>query len=139
MANKLLVGATYAGVWCALSILVWSVISLAIAGELVLGAFLFDLLVLLPSLIAVVAVLIGVLAGAVGAVRRSLVQPGLKLMALGHLVALVIPPIFLSTLVLTGTGTGWELIVIFPALVIGQLVAAVGLLRYRQARSEPAA
>lgn len=95
------------------------------------GAFTTTLLIL-PGMVALIAIPLGAAAGAICAARRALPTGGRFVLA-GFLLSLVIPPIYLVIAYLSaGGGTGWEALIIYPAIVGGQVLTGIGLWKNRR-------
>ncbi|NMO02348.1 hypothetical protein HH308_14105 [Gordonia sp. TBRC 11910] len=120
--------ASLTSVFCAGLIGLWAVVTAARSGYVEVGGNGFELLVIGPALLALVAWLVAILLVPVLLITRGLTRKGDGLTAAGQVITAVL--ILLAVLSqYRPNATGWELVLIGPALVAGQLVVLIGLLR----------
>ncbi|MDH6280681.1 hypothetical protein [Prescottella agglutinans] len=123
---KTLTAASALSVLCTVSVWLYVVPQLVSSGEVEPGP-LFELMVLLPTPIGLIAALVGAVAGLFVFVRRGVrVDAARLVMALGQIVTVVLAVVIVVWAVEFGS-TGWELIVLPASLLLGQIVVAAGL------------
>ncbi|MGW0042276.1 hypothetical protein [Rhodococcus sp. NPDC003348] len=130
---KMLVTASVVSVLCFVSVWLYVMPQLVSSGVIEPGPF-FELMVVLPTPIGLVAALVGAVAGVIVLVRgtaRVWVPP--LLMTLGQLTTLVLAVAIVVWALQFGS-TGWELIALPVSLMLGQVLVAVGLIAERRRR-----
>ncbi|GGC57602.1 hypothetical protein IEU95_07375 [Hoyosella rhizosphaerae] len=112
-------------VLCAVVVVLYFVPQLLLNGVVEINAA-FELMVVLPTLVGVASSFVGALFGLIALVRRVDLGWAKILMAVGQVVswALVIVVIVWAT---KFGSTGWELLALPHALLVGQFVVATGL------------
>lgn len=124
---RTLVTASVVSVLCAASVLLFVAPQLVNSGMVEPGPF-FELMVVLPTPIGLVAALVGAVTGlAVLVRRRRQTGTGVLLMALGQWVTVGLAVWIVVWALGFGT-TGWELLALPSSLLVGQLVVGAGLL-----------
>ncbi|GAC66546.1 hypothetical protein [Gordonia soli] len=122
---------------CAALVSGWSVTSSFLNGVVQVGGSpWFEWLVVIPTIIGLPVAL-----GAAVSVpflwgRRRLTRAGDVVIALGQVLTITLAALAVFALNLPGA-TGWELLLLGPAFVVGQLIVAVGLARGILARRAP--
>ena len=130
---RALVGISTISVVCSASITLYSAAQLATIGIIETGP-LFEIMVVLPAVAAIVTSLLGALVGLGVLVRSSTRKLPIVLMAVGHLAA----GVGVVAVVLSATrpsASGWDLLFLPAPVVLGQLVVLAGLgmlIRLRQ-------
>ncbi|OZC79419.1 hypothetical protein CH251_00490 [Rhodococcus sp. 06-462-5] len=130
---RALVGISTISVVCSASITLYAAAQLATIGIIETGP-LFEIMVVLPAVAAIVTSLLGALVGLGVLVRSSTRRLPCVLMAVGHLAASV----GVVAVVLWATrpsASGWDLLFLPAPVVLGQLVVLAGLgvlIRLRQ-------
>ena len=122
---------------CAGLIVVWGATSLLSGGQIEIGGSpWFEWLAVFPGIIGLVlAMALAVVTVALAMLRR-LRGPGSILIVAGHLLTVVL--VGLCVLAVSAPGaSGWELVLLGPALVVGQVLVAAGLLRGAMIRPVP--
>lgn len=118
-------------VLCTILVLLYCVPQLVVSGVIEPGP-LFELMVVFPTIVGVVASLIGAVAGAIALPRGG--QYATAVMATGQIITCTIAFAIVLWAGYFAT-TGWELLMLPLALFIGQAVVAGGLVaRLRQVR-----
>ncbi|MFC4604426.1 hypothetical protein [Rhodococcus kronopolitis] len=123
---KMLMTASAVSVLCFVSVWLYVMPQLASSGVIEPGPF-FELMVVFPTLIGLMAAAVGAVAGVVVLLRgtaRVWVPP--LLMGLGQLTTLVLAVAIVVWALQFGS-TGWELIALPASLMLGQVLVAVGL------------
>lgn len=136
-AMRALVGISTISVVCSASIALYAAVQLASIGVIEPGP-LFEIMVVLPAVVAVVTSILGVLVGLGVLVRSSTRKLHFVLMAVGHLAASVgvVAVVIWST---REAASGWDLLLLPAPVVLGQLIVLAGLglllLRHRRLHS----
>ncbi|WP_447816427.1 hypothetical protein [Rhodococcus sp. C26F] len=124
-------------VLCTVGMLLFVVPQLFVSGVVELGPY-FGLLVALPTLIGLPCSFVGAVVGMACVFQQRTRGGATALMALGHVTTVALA----AAIVVWAFGfasTGWELIALPTALMIGQVIAAAGLIvAYKQRGSVPA-
>ncbi|GAB2664729.1 hypothetical protein ABI214_09495 [Prescottella soli] len=123
---KTLTAASAVSVLCTVSVWLFVVPQLVSTGMVEPGP-LFELMVVLPTPIGLIAALVGAAAGLFGLVRRGVrVDIARLLMALGQIATVVLAVVIIVWALEFGS-TGWELMALPASLLLGQIVVAAGL------------
>lgn len=136
-AMRALVGISTISVVCSASIALYAAVQLASIGVIEPGP-LFEIMVVLPAVVAVVTSILGALVGLGVLVRSSTRKLPFVLMAVGHLAASVgvVAVVIWST---REAASGWDLLLLPAPVVLGQLIVLAGLglllLRHRRLHS----
>lgn len=122
---RALVGISTISVVCSASIALYAAAQLATIGIIETGP-LFEIMVVLPAVVAIVTSLLGALVGLGMMVRLSTRKLPFVLMAVGHLSASVgvVAVVIWST---RPAASGWDLLLLPAPVVLGQLVVLAGL------------
>ncbi|MCJ0895048.1 hypothetical protein [Rhodococcus sp. ARC_M5] len=134
---RALVGISTISVVCSASIALYAAVQLASIGVIEPGP-LFEIMVVLPAVVAVVTSILGALVGLGVLVRSSTRKLPFVLMAVGHLAASVgvVAVVIWST---REAASGWDLLLLPAPVVLGQLIVLAGLglllLRHRRLHS----
>ncbi|RMB77919.1 hypothetical protein AYK61_17125 [Rhodococcus sp. SBT000017] len=124
-AVRALVGISTISVACSASIALYAAAQLATIGIIETGP-LFEIMVVLPAVIAIVTSILGALVGLGMLVRSSTRKLPFVLMAIGHLATTVgvVAVVIWST---RPSASGWDLLLLPAPVVLGQLVVLAGL------------
>ncbi|WP_305093636.1 hypothetical protein [Prescottella sp. R16] len=135
---RTLSSASIVSLLCAASVWLFVAPQLIRSGVVEPGPF-FELMVVLPTPIGLIAAVVGAVAGLVVLVRRRVpLWPGPLLLALGQLVTVGLG-IAILVWALAFPTTGWELLVLPAAVMLGQMIVAAGFVAARLRRRRPIA
>ena len=121
---RALVGISTISVVCSASIALYATAQLASGGVIETGP-LFEIMVVLPAVVAIVTSLLGALVG-LGVLVRSSQRIPFVLMAVGHIAASagVVAVVMWST---RAAASGWDLLLLPTPVVLGQVLVLAGL------------
>ena len=123
---------------CAVPILLFVVPQLVASGVVEVGGSV-EYMVVLPTLIGLPCSLIGAIVGVAGALGRRTHGPATALMTIGQVTTVVLE-LVIVVWALGFASTGWELLLLPTALMVGQVIVAAGLIKTaRQYRASPVA
>ncbi|MFD3810657.1 hypothetical protein [Rhodococcus sp. NPDC058639] len=131
---KMLRTVSIVSVLCTVAVLIYVVPQLVVSGVVEVGGRGLELLVVLPTLVGLPCSLAGAIVGTACVLRRRTRGPAAVLMALGQVTTVALA----ATIVVWAFGfasTGWELVALPTALMVGQVMVAAGLLVARTSRS----
>ncbi|WP_241387377.1 hypothetical protein [Rhodococcus sp. CH91] len=123
---KMLRATSIISVLCTLSILIYVVPPLLSPGVVEVGGRGLELLVVLPTLVGLPCSLAGAVVGTACILQRRTRGPATVLMALGQVATVALAAAILVW-AFGFASTGWELVALPAALMVGQLMVAAGL------------
>ncbi|WP_213572182.1 hypothetical protein [Rhodococcus sp. USK13] len=131
---RFLVGCSYVSVLCALLIGVWVLPQLLTKGYVdVGGSPAFEPLFIYPGVVGFVVCIMGAVTSLVLIGRRRLTSVGQRLIAAGQVFTVTLFAACIASLWLP-SATGWELLALPGALLIGQTAVGAGLVFSRSLR-----
>ncbi|MFI6756089.1 hypothetical protein ACIBF4_13890 [Rhodococcus coprophilus] len=131
---KMLRTVSIISVLCTVAILIYVVPQLAVSGVVEVGGRGLELLVVLPTLVGLPCSFAGAIVGTACVLRRRTRGTATVLMALGQVITVALA----AAIVVWAFGfasTGWELVALPTALMVGQVMVVAGLLVARTSRS----
>lgn len=131
---KLLRGASLISVLCTALILVFMVPPLLASGVVEVGGNVFELMVVLPTLIGLPCALIGAIVGIACIAQRRTRTAASIVVTAGQLITTALGAAITVWALNFGT-TGWELLLLPFALIVGQIVVAAGLVTGRRKKT----
>ncbi|MFD6881468.1 hypothetical protein [Rhodococcus sp. NPDC060084] len=123
---KMLLTVSIVSVLCTVAVLIYVVPQLVVSGVVEVGGRGLELLVVLPTLVGLPCSLAGAIVGTACILRRHTRGRATVLMALGQVTTVALA----ATIVVWAFGfasTGWELVALPTALMVGQVMVAAGL------------
>ncbi|MBF0662634.1 MULTISPECIES: hypothetical protein [unclassified Rhodococcus (in: high G+C Gram-positive bacteria)] len=131
---KMLLTVSITSVLCTVAVLIYVVPQLVASGVVEVGGRGLELLVVLPTLVGLPCSLAGAIVGTACVLRRRTRGRATVLMALGQVTTVALAAAILVW-AFGFASTGWELIALPAALMVGQVMVAAGLLVVRTGRS----
>ena len=131
---KMLRTVSITSVLCTVAVLIYVVPQLVVSGVVEVGGPGLELLLVLPTLVGLPCSLAGAIVGTACVLRRHTRGRATVLMALGQVTTVALAAAILVW-AFGFASTGWELIALPAALIVGQVMVAAGLLVARTSRS----
>ncbi|MBM7457520.1 hypothetical protein [Rhodococcus coprophilus] len=124
---KMLRTVSIVSVLCTVAVLIYVVPQLVVSGVVEVGGRGLELLVVLPTLVGLPCSLAGAIVGTACVLRRRSRGTATVLMTLGQVTTVALA----AAMVVWALGfasSGWELVALPAALIVGQVMVAAGLL-----------
>ncbi|MEV4633560.1 hypothetical protein AB0J79_09995 [Rhodococcus coprophilus] len=123
---KMLLAVSITSVLCTVAVLIYVVPQLVVSGVVEVGGRGLELLVVLPTLVGLPCSLAGAIVGTACVLRRRTRGTATVLMTLGQVITMALAAA-IAVWAFGFASTGWELIALPAALMVGQVMVAAGL------------